>query len=152
MRKRGAFYFRRRKRCFVHRLRFRTDFCHSWDNFIPNSPPHTAIQQLHQGRALHGRQQPVNCWDYQRTPQTPGTTGRSPPAAERQQEDQKSNVPGTNRVRSYWAQASSRPLHAPVGLEIPSCTAAPTHLSSLHCKESKGAFNTLSLQGTDRRW
>lgn len=91
--------------------------------------------------------------DYQKTPQQmPWNTGRSLPAAESQHEDQKSNIPDTNKVRSYQAQASSHPLRAPVGLEILSCTAAPTCLSSLYRRESKGPFNTLSLQGTDRRW
>lgn len=58
----------------------------------------------------------------------PQNTGSSLPAAESQREDQKSNIPGTNRVRYYQSQASNHPLHAPVGLEIPFCTAVPTCL------------------------
>lgn len=128
--------------------------CTSQDNLIPNhSSLYAAVQQLHQDGTLHRRKQLLKCRDYQKTPQqTPRNTGRSLPAAESQREDQKSNIPGTNRVRSYQARPSSHPLRAPVGLEIPSCTAAPACLSSLCCRESKRAFSSLSLQGTDRRW
>lgn len=148
---RDMLFILERKRCSVSILRCHLHLCCSWD-FIPNySSLHVAV---HQDRTLHRRQQLLK-----RNQGLPGNTttntqntGRSPPAAESQPEDQKHNIPGTNRVRSHQAQASSHPLRAPVGLEIPSCTAAPTRLSSPYHKESKGAFNTLGLQGTDRRW
>lgn len=53
------------------------------------------------------------------------------------------------RVRSHRAQASSHTASpALVGLEIPSWMAAPAPAQG----ENGGAFNTLSLQDTDRRW
>lgn len=134
LRDRDLLFALERKRCYVQILSFHIHFCYSWDNFIPSYPflPR-AVQQPHQERTLHRTQQLLNViGDYQKTPQqVPQNTGRSLPAAGHS-EDQQSNIPGTKRVRSHRAQASSHT--APVGLEIPSCTAAPapTCSSSLY--------------------
>jgi len=108
-RQRDAFCFGERKRCCMYILSCYIHFCYSWDNFILNYPSlHTVVQQLHQGRTLHRRQQLLKY--------NQGTTrkhhNKSPRIGEGAHQLQKASVRikrATSQVQTGWDPIKPRP-------------------------------------------
>lgn len=155
LRDRDLLFALERKRCYnVQILSFHIHFCYSWDNFIPSYPflPR-AVQQPHQERNLHRTQQLLKCdWGLPENTTTNAPKHRKEPASCRTQRGSTEQHPRYKEGEIPWSPGQQP--HCSGGVRNPILYgSSSSHMLQLPVQgENKGAFNTLSLQDTDRRW
>lgn len=135
-------------RCHIH-------FCCSQDNFIPNAPPlPRAVQQLHQERTLHRTKQLLKCdWGQPENTPTNAPKHRKAPTSCRKAACRSTE----QRPRYKEVEIPRRPGQQPHttcsgGVRNSILDSSSSSYMLPTQGENKGAFNTLSLQDTDRRW